>query len=282
MKTLLKINAFAFVASLLLLGCEKAENKIYYEGGTPPALTATVVTDSANFVYANQNNVALNLSWTNPDYTFTTGVSSLDVTYNIEVDTLGSNFTNPSKKVIVVSKDLSYSFTVAALDDIMLNQLNLEDSMSHTLDIRVVSSLAGNSAQLASNSIQYTVGAYAIPPKVNPPPSDSLFITGSATAGNWMQSGKPESVPGNQIFTRIDEKHYTITVNLFGGQEYLFVPVRGDWSHKYAVPNKSIPNLWQGGDFLAEASDNFPGPPTEGSYKIDVDFQKGKFTVTPQ
>jgi hypothetical protein len=39
--------------------------------------------------------------------------------------------------------------------------------------------------------------------------------------------------------------------------------------------------LSAGGDFKYNASDNFPGPATDGQYKIVFDFQAGKFTVTP-
>jgi hypothetical protein len=40
---------------------------------------------------------------------------------------------------------------------------------------------------------------------------------------------------------------------------------------------------WQAGDFEKKDSDpGFPGPPTAGTYKIKVDFQKGKYTVTKQ
>lgn len=40
---------------------------------------------------------------------------------------------------------------------------------------------------------------------------------------------------------------------------------------------------WEGGDFEKKDSDpQFPGPPTSGTYKITVDFQRGKFIVVKQ
>jgi len=277
MKTFLKTYAFILLASVFFSSCKKDETKLYYTGGTAPELT---LTPGAKIEYANADSVALTLNWTNPDYTFTTGVSSLDVSYNIEIDT-DAAFNNPSKKIITVSKDLSYSFLASELNDIMLNQLNLDTGVTHTLELRVISSLVNNTAQLTSNAVQFTATPYTIPPKVEPPASGELYLTGSATKGGWMVGGGV-GVPPDQQFQKIDETHFTITVDLIGGQEYLFVPVNGDWSHKYAVKDKTLPNLWQGGDFYPDASDNFPGPPASGSYKIDVDFQKGKFTVTKQ
>ncbi|HYK44581.1 MAG TPA: SusE domain-containing protein [Parafilimonas sp.] len=276
MKTLLKLPALLLLTALIFGGCEKDETKLYFTGGTPPQLTAAA---GADVNYLNADEVSLTLNWTNPDYTFTTGVSSMDVSYNIEIDTVGSNFTNPAKKVITVNKDLTYSFKASDLNDIMLNQLSLDVASSHTLEIRVVSSLTNNSAQLISNSVQYTATPYVIPPKVEPFTYD-LFITGSATDGGWMVGGGV-GVPANQEFTEIDSLHYTITVHLIGGQEYLFLPVNGDWGHKYACKDKSVQPL-TGGDFGRDLSDNFPGPAADGIYKIDVDFQKGKYTVTKQ
>jgi len=274
MKTLLRLSALLLFTSLIFTGCKKDETKLYFTGGTPPQLTAVT---GADVNYANADQVSLTLNWTNPDYTFTTGVSSLDVSYNIEIDTVGSNFTNPAKKVITVNKDLTYSFKASDLNDIMLNELSLGVGSSHMLEMRVVSSLTNNSAQLISNTVQFTATPYVIPPKVVPF-TDSLFITGSATQGGWMVGGGV-GVPATQRFTQIDTLHYTITLDLNGGQEYLFLPVNGDWGHKYACKDKSVQPL-TGGDFGRDLSDNFPGPAVDGTYQIDVDFQKGKYTVT--
>lgn len=63
--------------------------------------------------------------------------------------------------------------------------------------------------------------------------------------------------------------------------EYLLLPVNGDWTHKYAVADKTISGLNQGGDFGYDLNDNFPGPSASGWYKITVDFQQGKFKAEP-
>jgi hypothetical protein len=276
MKTTFKLSALLLVSSLWFVNCKKEETKLYYNGGTAPQLTSV---EGAEVNYANADQTSLTLNWTNPDYIFTTGVSSLDVTYNIQIDTVGSDFTNPSMKVITISKDLTYSFTASQLNDIMQNDLSLVPAMQHMLEIRVISSVGNNSAQLISNSVQFAATPYVIPPKVEPF-TYNLFITGSATDGGWMVGGGV-GVPANQEFTEIDTLHYTITLHLIGGQEYLFLPVNGDWGHKYACKDKSVQPL-TGGDFGRDLSDNFPGPAADGTYKIDVDFQKGKYTVTKQ
>jgi starch-binding outer membrane protein SusE/F len=47
--------------------CEKDENRIYFEGGTPPVLSSSI-TGSIPLSFANFDKEALKLTWTNPDY----------------------------------------------------------------------------------------------------------------------------------------------------------------------------------------------------------------------
>lgn len=275
MKKYFKFLLIPFILVFIISSCKKDEHKIFLEDGTAPVLDASV-TGSIPLSYANKDNEALKLSWTNPDYKFTTGLSSHSVSYQIEIDTTGSDFTNPQKQTITVSGDLSKSFTHGVLNDYLLNQLVLQPGVSHNIEIRIKSFLENNSAQLISNVLNFAVTPYAIPPKVAPPSTGKLYLVGDATAGGW---NNPVPVP-TQEFTQMSPTLYEITVDLTGGKEYLLLPLNGDWGHKYAVSDKSLPGLSNGGDFKYDANDNFPGPTASGTYKIVVDFQRGKFTVT--
>jgi hypothetical protein len=276
MNKIIKLTVFSLLAAFMFSACNKQVSKIYFEGGTAPVLTLTQV---SNLEYANADKTAFVLNWTNPNYQLTTGVSSQDVSYKIQMDTAGSNFSHPYE--ITVSKELSYSFTVSQFNDILQNQMNLLPAMQHTIEIKVIASMANNAVPLPSDSIQYLATPYVIPPKITPPASGELYITGSATDGGWMVgNGVGVPVPTQQ-FTKVDDLHFTITVHLNGGQEYLFLPVNGDWGHKYACKKKADQPK-SGGDFGLDLSDNFPAPDASGTYKIDVDFQKGKYTVTLQ
>ena len=276
MKNIFKLSLLSFLLPALMWSCKKDENKDYFQGGTPPVLMASAT--AINLSFANAANEALKLSWTNPNYQFSTGISSQNVSYIIEIDTTGANFTNPQKLSVAISNDLSTSFTVSQMNDYLLNQLVLKPGIVHNLDIRVKSGLANNTVTLSSNVIKATATPYAIPPKVVPPSTGNLYLVGSATAGGW---NNPVPVPTQQ-FTQISPTLYEITISLTGGQEYLLLPLNGDWGHKYAVPDKTVAGLSSGGDFGFDKSDNFPGPATTGTYKIQVDFQRGKFTVTKQ
>lgn len=272
------INKIFLLGTLVLslVSCKKDENKITFEGGTNPVLTADRQ-GALPMAFLTQDQVAVKLSWTNPEYRFTTGVSSQDVTYILEVDTVGANFTNPNKKSIAISKDLSITLTQRQVNDIILNQLQLDLNSSHQLEMRVRASLFNNNGILYSNTLSFTAQPYSIPPKVTPPADGHLFMVGSATPGGW---NNPVPVP-SQEFTRVSNTLYELTVNLNGGGSYLFLPINGFWGAKFGCLGSNNTNNPDGDDFKPEGGDMI-APASSGLYKIVVDFQRGKFSLTRQ
>jgi len=273
-----KLTIFlSFLLLFILASCKKEENKVYYEGGTAPALTSSK-TGTIPLSFATKDQEAIKLSWSNPDYKFTTGVSSQNVSYQLEIDTTGSNFSNPQRKVIAISNDLSLSISQNDFNDYLLNQLVLKPGVSHNVEMRITSFLTNNSVPLYSNVLKFAVTPYAIPPKVDPPVSGKLFITGSATPKGWMAGGDAEVA--SQKFTQISPTLYRLDhITLTGGQSYLLIPAYGDWGAKYGFTGANNTNNVNGDDFKANGGDIL-APATTGDYKIEVDFQRGKFTVT--
>ena len=262
--------------------CQKQENKVYFQGGTAPVLTASKAGVIA-ISFATKDEEAVKLSWTNPNYQFNTGISSHNVDYLLEIDTVGANFTNPGKKVLAISKDLSKSFSQSEMNDLLLNDLVLKPGIPHQLAVRIISNIKNGSANivpLTSNILPFTVTPYTIPPKVTPPASGTLYITGSATKGSWMSDNPPSPVIPAQTFTMITSTVYELSsIELNGGQEYLLVPVFGNWSKKYGATVATGAFNPDGGDFQ-EGGNNFKAPAATGNYKIQADFQRGKITVT--
>lgn len=289
MKNIFKSLVLSSLLVTTLWSCEKDENKDYYEGGTPPVLTASVNT-TIPLADATKGNEAISLSWTNPDYKFTTGLSSQNVTYQLEIDTTGANFTNPKKVTVSVNNDLSKRFTQGELNDFLLNTLVLKPGQPHNIEFRVTSTLINNSVPLYSNVLKYVITPYAIPPKVTPPgtpvgnpPTDwingHLYIIGNATPGGDATGwNNPVPVP-SQEFTKISSTLYEITIALIGGKNYLLLPVNGDWAVKYGAMGANSSNNPDGDDFKMGGGDLI-SPAASGNYKIVVDFQRGKFTVT--
>lgn len=274
MKRTLKL-LFTFLLTASLFSCKKNVATISYQGGIPPVLVANK-TATIPLSFINKDNEAVKFSWTNPNYQFSTGLSSQDVSYLLEMDTTGANFTNPNKKAIGLSKDLSISITQNDLNDYLLNTLSLVAGISHNIEFRITSTLINNSVPLVSNVLKFTVTPYAIPPKVTPPPGGELYLVGSATPGGW---NNPVPVP-SQKFTKISPTLFQLaTVPISGGNSYLFLPVNGDWGTKYGGIGSNNTNNPNGDDFRVNGGDLL-APTVSGNYMIEVDFQKGKFKLT--
>jgi starch-binding outer membrane protein SusE/F len=263
----------------LVWSCSKDEKKIYLEGGTAPVLSANktelVLTD------ATKDEDAVTFSWTNPNYTFTTGVSSQDVTYYLEVDTAGANFTNPNKLTVSISNDMELTFTVGELNAYLSNTMLLKTGVSHNLEFRIKSTLRNNTAAFYSNVLSMTAIPFLPPPKVAPPTEGTLWLVGDAAAGGW---NNPLSAPYDvtQKFTQDPNVStlYTLTVDFIGGGGYKLVQKMGVWGTQYHALDGSI---LSGGDFEMKDSDpQFPGPATAGTYLVTVDFQLGKYYVVAQ
>ena len=162
----MKHNSKLLLVLLLVVGsiisCKKEENKIYLEGGTQPVLKASV-SGSIPLQFSTENSQAIKLSWTNPDFKFTTGVSSQDVTYTIQIDTVGANFSSVNKVEKDISKALEYAFTQKELNDFLLNSFNLTPAKLYTIELRVVATISGKAAPLPSNVFQFTVNGAAFP-----------------------------------------------------------------------------------------------------------------------
>ena len=276
MKNIIQLLFGALVMVVTFLSCKKDENRIYFEDGTAPLLSANRTT-TIPLSFATQDDEAIKLTWTNPNYKFTTGVSSQSVSYLIEIDTAGANFTNPKRQSVAVSHELEKSFTQTQLNDYLLNQMVLVPGIPHNIEIRVKSTLVGNAVPLASNVLKYTVTPYAIPPKVEPPTNGTLWITGDAAPSGWANPlGAPHDV--SQKFTKISNTLYELTLTMPGGGFYKLIQQQGNWGTQYHMLTGGT---WEGGDFEKKDADPaFPGPPAAGNYKIQVDFQRGKFTVT--
>lgn len=276
MKKYFSFIIFALAVLMVLSGCEKEENKVYFEGGTAPVLTASATT--VPLAFTTQDQQALKLTWTNPAYQFTTGVSSQNVTYQIEIDTVGANFTNPKRVTIAVSNDLERTFTQGQFNDILLNQMELSSTKTHNLEMRVRASLGTDAVPLYSNAVTVSARPFTIPPKVTPPASGKLFITGGATPASWMGGGDAELA--SQRFTQVSPTLYVLeSIRLTGGESYLFVPEYGNWSKKYGYDGSNNANNVNGDAFKAEGGD-MKAPAENGNYKIEVNFQTGRFRVT--
>lgn len=271
MKYTIKFLMLACVAVTGLWSCTKDENKVYYEGGAAPVLTASS-TSALVLTIGNAANTAVKFNWTNPNYQFTTGISSQDVSYILQVDTTGNNFKTPQE--ISVPKELSNTFTVKELNTV-LTKLNVLENIPHNIEFRLKSSLTNSSVPLFSNVVKMVITPY-LDVAVPIPTNGTLWATGDAFASGYSNP-LPTPYVTTQQFTKTSNTLYELTVAMSGGGAYKLIQINGDWSTQYHMLTGGT---WSGGSFEKKDSDpGFTGPPTAGMYKISVNFKTGTYSV---
>jgi hypothetical protein len=190
------------------------------------------------------------------------------VTYIIQYDSAGKNFASPQ----TIAGYGGTSIYSAALNQGDMNTTALTSGIAvgstGTVEYRV-------KATTASGSIAYSNAVTVDVTTFSPVPAN-LYIVGDATPGGW---NNPVPLPSQQ-FTKVDDYRFSIRLGLTGGKSYLFLPVNGDWGHKYGGVGANNTNNPDGDDFKPEGGD-LRAPASSGVYDIVVDFQTNKFTVTP-
>jgi len=278
MKKYFNNTIIVFSGLFFFASCQKTETKIDYAGvATAPVLSANIADkDTVALSPSDSLGTALTLSWTNPNYTFSNGISSLNVNYTLQIDTVGSNFSNPMIVEISMSSVLGTNFTVEDLNAKLGNSLLLQTGIPHQIAFRLESFLNQGSLPLYSNVLTFVMTPFAPPPKIAPPASGTLYIVGAAVVGGW---NNPITVdPSTLQFVQESPTLYKITIPLIGGGEYKFISVNGSWTDQWSVAaTDTEPN---GGAFVFNGN-NCIAPATSGLYDIVVNFQLGTFTVTP-
>jgi hypothetical protein len=254
------------------VACTNDETKVLYLGGTAPVLG---VSDTSTLVLAkaNENYTSLQFQWTNPSYQFSNGASTQDVFYTLQIDTTGSNFTNPKISELAYTNQLFNTFTVKDLNN-ALGGLELHDYKPHHFEFRVKATMASKSEPVYSNVLKIRITTYL--DVVYPVPAN-LYIVGDATPSGWTNdSSHPDAT---QTFTKVNS--YTFQINSLAilPNQFLFIPVAGSWSHKYAFDAPSASNSVDGDSFKPDAASNFQAP-AAGNYKIVVNFKTGKYSMT--
>lgn len=271
-KSLLIIALFA----LLLVACEKEENKVTYLGNTAPVLSVSSSTDLV-LTKAKENFSSLQFQWTNPNYEFTNGTNTQDVYYTLQIDTTGSGFTNPKKASIAFTKDVSTSFTVKALNN-TLSGLELKDFIAHAFEFRIKANFSNGALPVYSNVVKIKITTYL--DVVYPVPSN-LYIIGDATANEWNNNSKV--LNDSYKFRVINTYTFQIDkIALVGGKDFLFLPLAGSWDHKYAFGTEDAQkykNNKEGDVFTYDGKHNFKAPDASGDYKVVVNFKTAKYSL---
>lgn len=269
MKKIFKQLLFLSLIMSVFASCKKDEYKTFYLGASPNiVLNASNYTDPT-VLYKNLTlNDVLTLNWNNPEYKFNTGPSSQDVIYLIQVDTVGSNFTNPRIQEIAVPVSLTKTFKSGELNDILVagSKLKLKVGIPHEIQMRIKATLGSNAVPVYSNPFSFFVTPHE---DLNKP---SMWITGSATVGGWKNDP-----PDNQELTYLGDNKFQIEIDLQPGGQYKFLTSKGNWRPQWG----GCPP--EGGTISVNDGDNEPQPintPNEaGKYRITVDLDAKTCTI---
>lgn len=270
MKNIMKYLLYLLTVILSFASCKKEENQVYLEGFKNPVLTVTP-TGSTVLTMADSARAFLKMAWTNPDYRFTTGISSQDVMYLLQIDTVGAKFSSPDKIEVAVARDLSINYTVKEFNTVIAK---LKENVPHNIEMRIKATVNG-AAPLYSNVFTMMVTPY-LDVTVPIPTNGTLWATGDAFPSGYAN---PLAAPyvTSQQFTKVSNTLYELTVPMPGGGAYKLIQINGDWSTQYHMITGGA---WSSGKFeMRDADPGFPGPPGSGTYKITVNFKTGEYSV---
>jgi len=221
-----------------------------------PSSTSPVV-----LLVANATSTAISFKWNASNY----GANIIN--YALQFDTVGGNFAAP--QIIKYGNGLASAITVSDLNAAAITS-GIIGGATKNLEYRIVSYLGTDYTKplVFSNVVTINTTTFV-------PIPANLYIVGGATPLGWTNDA---TISPSQQFTRIDAVSYGIVVNLKAGQSYLFLPVAGNWDHKFGGASATEGTLLSDG---AVPGANTPAPATDGLYQIIVNFQTGIYKVTP-
>ncbi len=243
---------------------EQYQSNVITVAMTPYLVPITLTPSSTNPIIlnvTNGSNEAVSFSWNASAY------GSNEIDYALQIDTVGGTFANP--QVFKYGTALKASLIQNDLNTAIIN-LGVLGGSTKGIQFRIVSYLGSSYTNplVYSTPVNITVTTFI-------PAPDNLYIVGDATGGGW---NNPVPVPSQQ-FTKVDAYSFSIIVNLNAPPtSYLFLPVNGDWTHKYGGASASGGTLLKDGQVPGS---NTPAPATAGFYKITVNFQTNSYSVTP-
>ncbi|CAA9309790.1 MAG: hypothetical protein AVDCRST_MAG56-6184 [uncultured Cytophagales bacterium] len=171
--------------ALAFFACEKDEDRVVMQQGTPPALTASTATLVLD--RSNAGADALTFSATPSNYGFNAAV-----TYTLELAKKGNNFSD--SVTVALGNTREKKFSVGELNGI-LNRLELPAASMSEVEARVKSQVAPSVAPVYSNVVTIAATPYA--DLVDYP---SIYVPGSYQAWSPDKAPRISSVSDNKMY----------------------------------------------------------------------------------
>ena len=249
MKTALtKFLALSSMALLMLASCKKNDPMIKTNGGTAGALTA----NSTNLVLdkskLTDTSTIIHFTFTKPVFGYSAAVVN-----TLEIDPAGDNWAKPTS-VTLGTNVLSQGYSTAVFNALLL-KLNLPAGVASQVQVRVVHNIGPGAKPIYSNVLNMTVTPFNL--------TSFLYLAGAFEGwANYKGTGGAQdsivSVTGNGVYVGV--------VNFTAGNnQFLVLPVKGDWSHKYATND---PQNTTSSTVAYDAPNNYYAPAAPGLYLI--------------
>jgi hypothetical protein len=252
------------VLPLVLLSCDKDEERVVVRQGAAPTLSATATTLELNSSAANQEAITfswtpMDLTWSHPEYKYSGAVN-----YSLQIDRAGNNFASPIE--VDLGRGQERKYTVGELNAILVDQVELTPFASEDIEVRLKTVIGPNVEPVFSNALSLSVTPYA-DVKFAP-----VYMVGSATEFEWDNT---KATP--MFYTEEAPFHHTYTGYLKAGA-LKFLTNLGQWAPQYG-------NDGSGGvAFRATEADPDPGVfdvPADGYYTVNLDIARLTFSIEP-
>lgn len=247
-----KLNIFfAACCMIIFFGCKKTENFTPTTNNAPLAITAS---DSTSLVLneANRDATALTLNWT----TGTNNKTSASITYVLQLDQKGNNFSHPITNNIGKAV-YSVNYTNGSLNALLSANWSAPADTIFALEARVYTIVGdGNFKGDTSAPITINVMRYK-------PVSTTLYIIGSATATGWDATTADSLTPDATI---PGEFHYSGTLT---PGEFKFITTHGSFLPSYNKGADSAHLFYRTEDAQPDDKFNITLPQV---YTIDVNL----------
>ncbi|MBL0740055.1 SusE domain-containing protein [Chryseolinea lacunae] len=248
----MKKLSIACFALLLLVGCEKEETKAVLS----PEAVAPQITSQANgftkTITEETTGEMLKFDWSGAEY----GVST-EVTYVLELDSVGRSFTSPVTLGSTAGKSLGT--TLGDLNTKLLEQLKVTPNVASALELRVRASV-NTKFPTVSNVVKITVTPWK-PIEADKPAT--LWLPGG------YQGWNPANAP---VILAVSETIFEGYVYIASGTAFKFTSAP-DWDHINYGDSKTT------GVLTTDGKADGLSLPESGYYKFRVDTDKLTYQI---
>jgi hypothetical protein len=261
-KILSKLIAFSSIGLLVLPACKKSGDLVVSNGGKAGTLSASVTTLPLDKAKLNDTSSVIKFNFTAADYGFSAAVNN-----TLQIDVASDNWAHPTSATLS-TKVYAQGYSTAVFNNLVL-KLNVPAGVATPIEVRVMHSVSAQVAPIYSNVLTLTVTAFNL--------TSYVYVPGNYEG--WANPGPQEdslvSVTGNGIYVGI--------INFPAGKpDFLVLPVKGDWSHKYATPDNATSSATAANysvQLVTGGDNNFFAPSTAGNYIVTLNVNNNTLTL---